>query len=68
MKKNIADVGEPALQITVESSCKSHLVHINEPFEFIIEADRKQKLKVVVSQDGEAILQELTVTPLSIYD
>ena len=36
--------------ISVESSCKSHLVRVNEPFEFIINSNRKQKLKVIISQ------------------
>ena len=49
--------------ISVESSCKSHLVRVNEPFEFIINSNRKQKLKVIISQDGEAVLKNLTVTP-----
>lgn len=49
--------------ISVESSCKSHLVHVNEPFEFIIDSNKKQKLKVVISQDGEAVLKKLTVVP-----
>ena len=51
------------LVITVECSRKSHLVHVNEPFEFIITANKPKKLKVVVSMDGEAILKRLTVTP-----
>ena len=50
-------------RITVECSCRSHLVHVDEPFEFIIGADRKQELKAVVSLDGEAVLRELTVVP-----
>ena len=54
---------EKSMWISVEASCKSHLVHINEPFEFIINSNRKQKLKVVISQDGEAVLQDLTVIP-----
>ena len=51
------------LQITVEPSRKSHLVRVNEPFEFIITASKPQKLKVVVSLDGEATLLKTTVTP-----
>ena len=51
------------INITVDCSRKSHLVDVNEPFDFIINADKPQKLKAVVSMDGEAILQTLTVTP-----
>ena len=51
------------IKITVDCSRKSHLVDVNEPFDFIINADKPQKLKVVVSMDGEAVLQSLTVTP-----
>lgn len=51
------------LKITVEPSRKSHLVRVNEPFEFIIKANKPQKLKVVISIDGEAVLQKLTVNP-----
>ena len=54
---------EKSTWISVESSCKSHLVHVNEPFEFIIDSNRKQELKVVISQDGEAVLKDLTVIP-----
>ena len=61
--KKVVDAAEPILQITVECSRKSHLVHINEPFEFIISANRKQKLKAVISTDGETVLQTVTVTP-----
>ena len=58
-----AKASENPLNITVECNRKSHLVHVNEPFEFIITADKPKKLKVVVSMDGEAILQRLTVVP-----
>ena len=63
MKKRTAGKAEPVLQISVDCSCKSHLVHVNEPFEFIIESNRKQELKAVVSMDGRAVLQEVTVVP-----
>ncbi len=53
----------PDLQISVEPSRKSHLVRVNEPFEFIITASKPQKLKVVVSLDGEAVLLKTIVTP-----
>ena len=56
MKKRTAGKAEPVLQISVDCSCKSHLVHVNEPFEFIIESNRKQELKAVVSMDGRAVL------------
>ena len=62
--KSVTDkAAENPLVITVECSQKSHLVHVNEPFEFIITANKPKKLKVVVSMDGEAILNRLTVTP-----
>lgn len=63
MTKKNAGGSMKSLRISVECSCKSHLVHVNEQFEFIISSNRKQKLKVVISQDGEAILKELTVIP-----
>ena len=59
----VAETTVTDLQITVDCSCKSHLVHVNEPFEFIVTANKPQKLKVVISMDGEAVLQKLTVTP-----
>ncbi|MBR5026743.1 MAG: hypothetical protein IKX48_16890, partial [Victivallales bacterium] len=63
-EKNATDkAADNPLVITVECSRKSHLVHVNEPFEFIITANKPKKLKVVVSMDGEAILKRLTVTP-----
>ena len=61
MTKNNAGSSVKSMRISVECSCKSHLVHVNEQFEFIVSSNRKQKLKVVISQDGEAILKELTV-------
>ena len=63
MTKKNAGSSVKSMRISVECSCKSHLVHVNEPFEFIISSNRKQKLKVVISQDGEAVLKELTVIP-----
>ena len=63
VKSVTAKNAENPLVINVECSRKSHLVHANEPFEFIITANKSKKLKVVVSMDGEAILQRLTVTP-----
>ncbi len=51
------------LQITVESSRKSHLVHINEPFEFIINADRPEKLRVVITAEGKPGQQVFKLTP-----
>ena len=62
-KNTTVKAAENPLVVTVECSRKSHLVHTNEPFEFIITANKPKKLKVVVSMDGEAILQRLTVTP-----
>ena len=62
-KSAVTKAMEEPLSIAVECSRKSHLVHVNEPFEFIITANKTRKLKVVVSMDGEAILQRLTVTP-----
>ena len=41
------------LQIKVESSCKSHLVHVNEPFEFIITASRPEKVRVDITAEGK---------------
>ena len=63
MKKRAAGTPEPVLQISVDCSCRSHLVHANEPFEFIIEANRKQELKAVISIDGRAVLREVNVVP-----
>ena len=62
-KSATVKAAENPLVVTVECSRKSHLVHTNEPFEFIITANKPKKLKVVVSMDGEAILQRLTVMP-----
>ena len=52
-----AENSENPLKISVESSRESHLVRVNEPFEFIITANKPQKLKVIISMDGEAVLQ-----------
>ena len=50
-------------KITVECSRKSHIVRVGEPFEFVVTADPPRKLQVVISEDGEAVLRKMTVTP-----
>ena len=49
-------------EFTVTCRPASHLCHVNEKVEFLIESDTKEPLEAVISVDGEAVLETCTVT------
>lgn len=51
------------LKVTISCTPKSHLCHVNEPVEFLIEASQKVPLEAVISIDGETIIEKKTVIP-----
>ena len=51
------------LKITVFCTPKSHLCHVNEPVEFLIDASQKVPLEAVISIDGETVIEKRTILP-----